>query len=261
MNFLISNDDGVTSPGIQALADAALERGHHVVISAPSGQCSAMSECLTLTRPLIVRRVPCEGKKEVFAVDGTPADCVRLAPGLTDNNHFDFCMTGVNNGENVSSGIFYSGTVSSAREAAMMYIPALAVSLAAGGTREGLKAIADYAVRTAEKLAGKAFPRYGILNINAPKGPVNTWKGPVVCPVSTAYFIDRYTKRYSPSGQMYFWLGEEGTEDKIFMERHQPGTDAALLEDGHITLTLLGGIDCPNHALDISADELCTLHP
>ena len=259
MNFLISNDDGVSSSGIQALADAALSRGHHVVISAPSGQCSAMSQSLTLTRPLIVHKLLCEGKKEVFSVDGTPADCVRLAPNLTENNHFDFCLTGVNKGENVSTGIFYSGTVASAREAAMMYIPALAVSLAAGGTVEGLLAIADFAVRTAEALAGYAFPRYGILNINGPKRSPKGWKGPVLCPVSTSYFIDHYTRRQSPGGQVYFWLGDEGCEDKIFMEHHQPGTDAALLEEGYVTCSLLSGLECLNESFRPVFDGLSGL--
>ena len=258
MNFLISNDDGVSSPGITALCRAALERGHHIVVSAPAAQCSAMSQNLTLSKPLMVHELIHEGKQEVYSVEGTPADCVRLAPRLTANNHFDFCLSGVNKGENVSSGILYSGTVASAREGAMMNIPSIAVSLIAGGTAEGLNAIAAFAVRAAEFYAGKRFPRYGILNINGPKGLPSHWKKPVLCPVSEAYFKDSYVKRYSPYGQMYFWIGNECAEDEILMEPHAPGTDAAMLEAGHITCTFLGGIMTFNGEYQSSFDDFCS---
>ena len=258
MNFLISNDDGVSSPGITALCRAALERGHHIVVSAPAAQCSAMSQNLTLSKPLMVHQLVHEGKQEVYSVEGTPADCVRLAPRLTANNHFDFCLSGVNKGENVSSGILYSGTVASAREGAMMNIPSIAVSLIAGGTAEGLNAIAAFAVKAAEFYAGKRFPRYGILNINGPKGLSSHWKKPVLCPVSEAYFKDSYVKRYSPYGQMYFWIGNESAEDEILMEPHAPGTDAAMLEAGHVTCPFLGGIMCFNSEYRSSFDDFCS---
>ncbi len=246
MNLLISNDDGVASQGIKALCRAALLAGHHIVVSAPVSQCSAMSQNLTLSKPLMVHELTKDGKQEVFSVEGTPADCVRLAPQLTENNRFDFCLSGVNKGENVSSGILYSGTVASAREAAMMNIPAIAVSLCAGGTAEGLNAIAEYAVRAAEYFVRLPFPRYGILNINGPKGLPKQWKKPVLCDVSEAYFKDSYVKRFSPYGQMYFWIGNECPEDEVIMEEHAPGTDAAMLEAGHITCSFLGGIRCFN---------------
>ncbi len=258
MNLLISNDDGVSSIGIKALCRAVLERGHHAVVSAPSSQCSAMSQNLTLSKPLIVHELVKEGKQEVYSVEGTPADCVRLAPLLTANNHFDFCITGVNKGENVSTGILYSGTVASAREAAMMNIPAIAVSLAAGGTAEGLHAIAAFAVKAAERYADTAFPRYGVLNINGPKGLPSHWKKPMLCPVSEAYFKDSYVKRFSPYGQMYFWIGNENAEEEIIMEEHFPGTDAAMLEAGHVTCTFLGGIQCLNGDYSPGFDAFCS---
>ena len=258
MNLLISNDDGVSSLGIKALCQAAMARGHHAVVAAPSSQCSAMSQHLTLSKPILVHELAKEGKQEVYSVEGTPADCVRLAPLLTANNHFDFCITGVNKGENVSSGILYSGTVASAREAAMMNIPSIAVSLAAGGTAEGLHAIAAFAVRAAEHYASASFPRYGILNINGPKGLPSHWKKPMLCPVSESYFKDTYVKRFSPYGQMYFWIGSESAEDEILMEEHEPGTDAALLEAGHVTCTFLGGLQSRNELFSPTFDAFCS---
>ena len=239
MHILITNDDGIHAIGIQALVQAALKRGHHVIVSAPSSQCSANSQHITLDKPLLVHPIHWDGV-EAYAVDGTPSDCARLGPHLTANK-IDVCISGINRGENTGAGIYYSGTVSAARDAAMLYIPAIASSLMFGGTKEGLERLADFTIKTAEKVKDIPFPRCGVLNINAPKGHPDTWKEPVVCPVSSAYFMDGYVKRVSPLGQTYFWLGYENGDEKdtIHMEPHAPGTDAYMLNEGHITLTML----------------------
>ena len=130
MHILLTNDDGIFAPGIKALADAAIARGHQVSISAPSRQCSANSQHITLFAPITVKEVPWENAK-AYAVDGTPSDCVRITPALIDEK-IDFCISGINQGENAGACVYYSGTVSAAREAAMLYIPAIAVSLMSG---------------------------------------------------------------------------------------------------------------------------------
>ena len=117
MHLLITNDDGVSSVGLKALADAAMRRGHRVFISAPNGQRSANSQHITLTAPIIVHQHAWEGA-EAYAVDGTPSDCVRVAPFLA-NAPFDFCLSGINHGENAGPAVYYSGTVAAAREAAL----------------------------------------------------------------------------------------------------------------------------------------------
>ena len=239
MRILITNDDGIRAPGIKALADAAIARGHQVIISAPSTQCSANSQHITLDKPLLVHPFPWENA-EAYAVDGTPSDCARIGVKLAGEK-VDVCISGINRGENTGAGIYYSGTVAAARDAAMLYIPAIAVSLMFGGTEEGLKRIAAYAIEKAEEFAARPFPRCGVLNINAPKGDPDTWKKPVVCPISSAYFLDGYVRRESPHGQMYFWLGYEDGDNKdaLHMEQHPLGSDSDMLAKGHITLSML----------------------
>lgn len=239
MRILITNDDGIHAAGIRALVNAACERGHSVIVCAPSSQKSANSQHITLDKPLLVHPVSWEGV-EAYAVDGTPSDCARIGSCLS-NERIDICISGINRGENTGAGIYYSGTVSAARDAAMLYIPAIATSLAAGGCEEGLVQLARFTVEMAEKVQCKPFPRCGVLNINAPKYHPDTWKEPVVCPISSAYFLDGYVKRESPHGQMYFWLGYDNGDDKdaLHMEPHPEGSDADMLEKGHITLTML----------------------
>ena len=243
MRILVTNDDGITSAGIQALADAAVRRGHEVLVSAPSTQCSANSQHITLTTPLIVHEKPWEGAR-AFSVKGTPADCVRLAPFLTDDRKFDFCLSGINNGENAGPAVYYSGTASAAREAAMAYIPSMAVSIVKNADDEALEKLAGMAVRLAEHFAGETLPRCTFINLNAPNIPVEQWKALRVCPMSNAYFLDAYVRRKNPYGTTYYWLdGEESSG--IAMESPEPGSDYDLLNQGHVTCTFLG--PCMDH--------------
>ena len=252
MYILISNDDGVHADGLRALYEAALRRGHDVLVCAPSTQCSAMSGYLTLGKPLLLHTIRTEEKLKIYSLDGTPADCVRVGAQLAEKK-IDVCLTGINRGENISTGVYYSGTVAAAREAAMLYIPAIAVSLAFGGEREGYDAIAEFALNAAEAYAAKPIPRYGVLNINAPKGKPDTWEKPVLCPLSTSYFVDGYEKRVSPYGQVYFWVAPpKGKEDGLYMEPHGGDTDADLLEKGHITCTLISALQDENASIEDS---------
>ncbi len=238
MHFLITNDDGYQSRGLDELIRAALARGHSVISVAPYAQCSAKSESITLRSPLLLHDFRHESGLDAYALEGTPADCTRVAPLLTDKK-IDFCLSGINHGENVSTGVFYSGTVAAAREGAMLGLPAIAVSMAYGGTEEGLRAAARYAVMMAEINSSSVFPRYGVLNINVPKLPPEQWKAAVVCPLSHSYFTDSYTLRVSPLGQRYLWLCNTGDANGGNMQPHAPGTDAALLEAGHVTCTMI----------------------
>ena len=244
MFFTVSNDDGYQAEGFRCLVEAILRRGHDVLAVAPHTQCSAKSQSLTLDRPIMLHEIEIREHLRLYSVEGTPADASRIALVLAERKA-DFCMAGVNRGENVSAGVLYSGTVAAAREGAMAGLLSIAVSLAAGGTHEGLLRVADFAVRLAEINRAANYPRFGVLNVNAPALPPERWKEPVFAPVSASYFRDRYTERESPFGQRYFWLGTaQGTKDELHMDPHAPGTDAALLSEGHVTLTMLGGVEC-----------------
>ena len=234
MRVLLTNDDGIHSAGLKALADACLERGHTVTVCAPASQQSAASQRITITAPLMVRSVPWEGAK-AWAVQGSPADCARLGLRLAEEP-VDFVLSGINDGFNAGAAVYYSGTVAAAREARMNGKRAMAVSVDFRAAAEVLAHLARLAVRLAEPLAEKEWPGGRILNLNAPNLPPEQWKPLRTAPLSEAFFLDTYDRRVSPRGQIYYWLGE-GMET----EPHRPDTDMDLLGKGHPVLTLLGG--------------------
>ena len=237
MHILVTNDDGIYSVGLKALAEAAVRRGHRVTVSAPGSQCSANSQHITLTAPLLVHEIPWEGAA-AFAVDGTPTDCARIAPFMVDTP-FDFCLSGINNGENAGSAVYYSGTVAAAREAAMCYIPAMAVSIMPGADDAMRRNLAETAVRIAEHFEKIPLPRFTLINLNAPAIPPEELKPLRVCPLSQAYYLDGYEKRVSPLGQTYFWL-KASDNSEVPMEQPDPGSDYYYLRAGHLTCTFLG---------------------
>lgn len=237
MHILLTNDDGIHSTGLRALHQAALNRGHKVTISAPNGQCSANSQHITLTAPILIKEEDWAGSR-AFAIGGTPADCVRVAPTLT-GEHFDFCISGINHGLNAGSAVYYSGTVSAAREAAMLHLPALAVSLDVGGDAEMYAHLANLAIETAEKLLNEGLPRYLVVNLNAPALPPARLKPLRVCPLNPSYYLDQYEKRVSPLGQTYLWL-DDGDNPGGILESVEPDTDVAFLQEGHVTCTFIG---------------------
>ena len=246
MHILITNDDGIQAAGLKALGTAVLERGHRLTVCAPATQQSAASQHLTIDKPLLTREIPWEGA-EAWAVEGTPADCVRIGLRLAENRMgpaeqpgagtpVDFVLSGINNGWNAGTAVYYSGTFSAAREAAMAHRRAMAVSIDVGATEEMLAHTARTAVALAEALASEQFPKAAVLNLNVPALPPAELKELKIAPLSDAFFLDEYEKRESPRRVTYFWLS-----DGLQMEPHAPGTDLDLLEKGHATLSIVTG--------------------
>ncbi len=129
MRLLLTNDDGINAKGIYALAKE-LEKNHEVIIVAPDNERSACGHSITLTRPLIVKEIKLEGlKSKAFSVDGTPADCVKIAINKLIDSKIDMVVSGINKGLNLGTDVLYSGTVSAAIEASIYKIPAMAISM------------------------------------------------------------------------------------------------------------------------------------
>ena len=233
MHILLTNDDGIHSPGLAAMAEACLNRGHSVIIVAPAEQQSAASQHITLSSPLLVRSVPWEGA-DAFAVQGTPADCIRLSRPLSDKP-VDFAFSGINDGWNAGSAVFYSGTIAAAREARMCGLKSFAVSIDISASEEMRLHLAFLALDLAEKLQPMEWPRMSLISLNAPSLPPAQLKPLAYAPLSSAYYLDQYEQRISPRNQRYFWLGKG-----LNTESHLPGTDMDLLEKGHTTLSLIG---------------------
>lgn len=169
MHILIANDDGIFAPGIRALAKAAKAAGHRVTVFAPDSQRSAASHAFTLKKPLCAMPVEYEDGITAYAVDGTPADCVRLGLYLTREDGVDCVLSGINNGSNRGAAILYSGTVGAALEGSLCGVPALAVSLC-GYLDRGFEPAAQLGVRTLEWAMKHPLPRGEVYNLNVPYG-------------------------------------------------------------------------------------------
>lgn len=170
MHILLANDDGIFAPGIQAIAKAAAAAGHRVTVFAPDSQRSAASHAFTMNRPLHASPVDYPGGITAWAVDGTPADCVRLGLYLTREDPVDCVLTGINNGSNRGAAILYSGTVGAALEGSLCGVPALAVSLCSHLDRDYEHA-AVLGVKTLEWAMEHPLPRGEVYNLNVPYGP------------------------------------------------------------------------------------------
>jgi 5'-nucleotidase len=197
--ILIANDDGILAPGIRALAERLDDLGE-VWVVAPDGQRSAMSHALTLDRPL---RVLEQGERR-FSVDGTPADCIYLAMLSLLPRKPDLVVSGVNEGYNLGSDFFYSGTVAAAVEAAIRGVPAFAISLERG-PETGLPAAVDFAHALAHATLAEGLPRGSLLNVNVPNhGPLRGYRW---TRLGTRLYRDQVEIRTDPRGRRYFWIG------------------------------------------------------
>lgn len=192
MHILISNDDGIFANGIRALSMAALQAGHRVTIFAPDSQRSAASHSATFNRTLHAKPVEFGDGIAAWAVDGTPADCVRLGLYLTREDPVDCVLSGVNNGANRGAAILYSGTVAAATEASLCGVPGVAVSLCSYKD-ENYEEAARIGVQVAQFAVGNPLPRGEIYNLNVPR--VDAVKGIKAASVSYEFMTEA---RYVP---------------------------------------------------------------
>jgi 5'-nucleotidase len=225
--ILVTNDDGVRSEGLKALADALRPLGELTVV-APLAEASAIGHALTLRRPLRLEQFA-DG---MYAVDGTPTDCVNIAITTVLKGAPDLVVSGINKGWNLGDDVTYSGTVSGAFEGALLGVPAIAVSLQY--TPDGVfdfSESAHAAFQVAQSVLQKGLRARTFLNINVPKGRT---KGFRVTVQARRNHITTVNERIDPRGQKYFWI-EEGQND---WEPHDR-SDYQAVRDGYISVTPL----------------------
>ncbi|MBN2372198.1 5'/3'-nucleotidase SurE [bacterium] len=219
MRILLTNDDGIHSPGLAALADALMAIGE-VTVVAPDTERSAVGHSITISHPLRVKEVRMDGKIFGYAVNGTPADCIKIALGAIMDHHADMVVSGINQGLNTGTNIIYSGTVSGAMEGAILGLPALAVSTEVGeGTcicdnidREAFSFQAAFTAQLAKTVMEKGLPERTFLNINIPSCPETGIRGIVFTKQGQSRFLDRFQKRMDPRQNIYYWLEGEDIE-------------------------------------------------
>ena len=202
--ILVSNDDGIDAPGIDALVQE-LKKIAAVIVVAPDKQQSAVGHAITMNDPLRVKEFFKNGKFFGYAVQGTPADCVKIAVKALLKHVPDLVVSGVNHGSNTAISIIYSGTVSAATEGTVLGIPSMAVSLTTHGPAD-FRYAAVIARRIASVILKKGLPRRTLLNVNVPPLPANKIKGILVTGQGKAVWKDTFDHRRDPSGVEYYWL-------------------------------------------------------
>jgi 5'-nucleotidase len=232
--ILITNDDGVHAPGIQALAQALRPLGEvHVV--APDREVSACSQSLTLKHPLRAERLD----QRVHAVDGTPADCVNLAIVKLLPRRPDLVVSGINRGANLGEDIFYSGTVGGAREGTFFGVPAIAISLAARAELD-FGPSAEFAARLAGHVLDRGLPERTLLNVNVPPGRP---AGVAVTVQGRREHEGTILEGLDPRRRTYYWI-EEGRDRWVSDEM----SDISAIRKGLISITPLQ-TDTTHHAV------------
>ena len=199
--ILVSNDDGIRSAGLRALAESLASVGE-VVVVAPDRERSATGHSLTLTRPLRVTAVD----HGWYSVDGTPTDCIMLAVMELLPRKPQLVAAGINHGSNLGDDVTYSGTVASAIEATLQGIPAFAISVAGNGTFDFAVA-ATCARRLAEEVLRRGLPRDTLLNVNVPDLPHDDVRGWTVTRQGRRVYSETVVRKIDPRGHTYYWIG------------------------------------------------------
>ena len=239
--ILISNDDGVYSPGLLALKQALEQVGETRVV-APDHNWSASGHTKTMHKPLRVASVRLEDGSEALACTGAPSDCVALALLVLYPDLPDLVVSGINPGQNVGHDVTYSGTVSAAWEAVIAGIPAIAVSVGAHQEPDFAYA-ADYAARLARKVLSSELERPLLLNLNVPNLPAHEITGVEITRLGQRLYRDVLDERRDPRGRSYYWIG-----GKPPTGIPEPGTDIGALSQGKISITPIQ-LDLTDHLL------------
>ena len=232
MQILLTNDDGIYAPGLEAL-QTELSRLGNVMVVAPALEQSGVSHTITYLEPLLAREVFREGRLVGRAVSGTPADCVRLAMLEYFKTPPDLVVSGINAGANAGINVLYSGTVAAAIEGAFYGVTSVAVSLSESELSDHALA-ARLAVRVIEQLLDGA-PQGSLWNLNLPTLKPGWPLGVKTVPMSLERYREVVDRRIDPRNRPYYWIGTDPRGGHVI----EPDTDVEGLEEGYMTLTPL----------------------
>ena len=236
--ILVTNDDGVRSPGLRALAEALVPLGD-VTVVAPAGETSAIGHALTLQRPL---RLDDLGERW-YAVDGTPTDCVNVAIVHVLGGPPDLVVSGINLGLNLGDDVTYSGTVSAALEGALFGVPAVAVSVDGGRDDWHFGPAAGAALRVARQVLARRLPRRTLLNVNVPRGEPSGFRVTIQGDRQHGTIV---TREMDPRGRPYHWLGM--SDDHWIPDGR---SDVQAIRDGLVSVTPLHSDMTAHFAVDL----------
>lgn len=228
--ILITNDDSVNAKGIRSLIQTAKQFGR-VVVVAPDKAQSGMGHAITINHPLRLHRVDLFDGVESYSCSGTPVDCVKLAIYEVLKCKPDLLLSGINHGENTSTNVLYSGTMSAAIEGAMEGIHSIGFSLADYASDADFSACQPFIEKIIIKTLDSGLAANTCLNVNFPKLSIDKIKGIRICSQAHAFWADRFDKRLDQFGNPYFWLTGDFAE-----VNPKENTDLEALKNGYVSI-------------------------
>lgn len=229
--ILITNDDGITSPGIRTLIEVAKELGTPFVVAPDSPQ-SGQGHAITLTKPIRLKEVDIFEGITAYECSGTPADCVKLAKNvLLADKTIDLCVSGVNHGSNASINIIYSGTMSAAMEASIEGISSIGFSLASFSYKADMQPAKYYAKKIMQSVLAAGPSESKLLNVNFPALPLDEIKGIKVCRQGVGNWNEKFLENKDPRDRPYYWLDGEFTAIE-----HEKDSDLWALKNGYVSV-------------------------
>ncbi|MFQ5964602.1 MAG: 5'/3'-nucleotidase SurE [Candidatus Scalinduaceae bacterium] len=233
MKILLTNDDGIYSPGILELKRTMKAFGS-VVVVAPDVQKSGVGHAITFSHPLRIREVFLDSEFVGYGIDGSPADCVKLGVREIMQEKPELLISGINIGANVGINVLYSGTVAAAIEGAILGVPSIAISLEVSESLPDIQGAATIAKDMVSHIVRREVPRGTLLNINIPLIPKNKIRGVKITKQFSGDFDEHFDRRTDPRGGIYYWLAGTG-----WPEEDVVGTDMHALKEGYISITPL----------------------
>ena len=228
--ILVTNDDGITAPGIRKLVEFMNEIGD-VVVVAPNSPQSGKGHAITINSTLSLEEIHLDGIQRDFSLSGTPVDCVKMALDKVLPRRPDLVVSGINHGSNSSINVIYSGTMSAAVEAGVEGLPAIGFSLCDYTFEADFEQAKDFIKEIVTKSLQNPMPKGIVLNVNIPKLKKEEIKGIKICRQAHAKWEENFDERVNPQGKKYYWLtGYFNNMDK------GEDTDEFALENGYISI-------------------------
>ena len=233
--ILVTNDDGITAPGITALIEVAKRIGE-VVVVAPDSPQSGMGHAITISNPIRLHPNTVHEGVQAYECSGTPVDCVKLAKNVVlKDREIDLCVSGINHGSNAAINIIYSGTMSAAMEASLEGINSIGFSLLDYNFEADFSAAKKIARSLIEKVLLNGLPPCKLLNVNIPAIPEDEIKGVKICRQGMGTWVEDFKEGLDPRGEKYYWLtGKFVNTDK------GEDTDIWALSNGYVSIVPAG---------------------
>ena len=228
--ILVTNDDGITAPGIRALVEVMQTIGE-VIVVAPDSPQSATGHSITISKPLRMDQVSIHGESLGYQCSGTPVDCVKLAINKVLHRKPDLCVSGINHGSNASINVLYSGTMSAAMEGAIEGIPSIGFSLLDYRMDADFEPAKKYVKSIALNVLQHGLPAGNLLNVNIPALSASKIKGIKICRQAMAKWREEFDERLDPNNRTYYWL-----TGKFINNDHGEDTDEWALANGFVSV-------------------------